>query len=125
MATAQKRYPDDVMRPGILPGILGATAVLLGLWLFESEWFYAVRLAASILAAIMIVFCIQGRRPTYYVYAALLAVIVIIWNPVIDVTTGLTTGLPSLGSAWMFIEIVAAAVLLWAGITIKVPTTKK
>jgi hypothetical protein len=113
------------MRPGILPGILAAIAVLLGLWLFESDWFYAVRLAASILAAIMIVFCIQGRRPTYFVSAALLAVIVTIWNPVIDLTTGLTTGSPTLGSAWMFIEIVAAAIMLWAGFTIKVSTAKK
>jgi len=125
VTSTHKRYPEDVMRPGILPGILGAIAVLLGLWLFESDWFYAVRLAASILAAIMIVFCIQGRRPTYFVSAALLAVIVTIWNPVIDLTTGLTTGSPTLGSAWMFIEIVAAAIMLWAGFTIKVSTAKK
>ncbi len=118
MTTAQKRYPDAVMRPGILPGILGATGILLGLWLVGTEWVFAVRLAGSILAAIMLVFCIQARKTSYIAFGILLAAIVVVWNPVIDLITPLTV----LGQGWLFMEIFAAAVMLWAGFLIKVPT---
>jgi len=116
VTTAQKRYPDDVMRPGILPGILGAVSVLLGLWLVGTEWVFAVRLAASILAAIMVVFCIQARRRKFIAQGVLLGVIVVIWNPVIDLITPFTV----LGQGWLFIELLAAAIMLWAGSSIKV-----
>jgi len=116
VATPDKRYPDAVMRPGILPGILGAGAILLGLWLVGTEWVFAVRLAGSILAAIMLVFCIQARKTSYITFGILLAAIVVVWNPVIDLITPLTV----LGQGWLFIEIFAAAVMVWAGFLIKV-----
>jgi hypothetical protein len=118
MATPDKRYPDAVMRPAILPGILGATGILLGLWLVGTEWVFAVRLAGSILSAIMLVFCIQARKTSYIAFEILLAAIVVVWNPVFDLITPLAV----LGQGWLFFEIFAAAVMLWAGFLIKIPT---
>ena len=85
MASVEKRYPDAVMRPGILPGILGSVAILLGLWLVGTEWEFAVRLAASILAAIVVVFCVQARQRKYIVPGILVGIIVVTWNPVCPV----------------------------------------
>jgi hypothetical protein len=116
MASVEKRYPDAVIRPGIFPGILGATAILLGLWLVGSEWEFAVRLAASIMAAILVVFCIQARQKKYIPHGVLLGIIVVTWNPVINLITPLT----ALGQGWLFIEILAAAITLWTGFLIKV-----
>ena len=118
MARTESRYPEETMRPGIVPGVLGAIAVLLGLWLFDTEWFYAVRIATAIFAAILVVMCFQARKPATFVAAALLVVIVIIWNPVVDVT-GVFRGVAS--QVWMFVELAAAAVMLWSGIVIRVP----
>ena len=116
MASAEKRYPDAVMRPGIFPGILGAVAILLGLWLVGTEWEFAVRLAASIMGAIVVVFCVQARQRRYIASGVLVGIIVVTWNPVINLITPLT----SLGQGWLFIEILAAAILLWSGFSIKV-----
>lgn len=121
MSRTNQRYPEETMRPGIVPGVLGTVAVLVGLWLFDTEWFFAVRVAASILAAILVVMCIQGRRPVTVVFAVMLAIVVVIWNPVIDLTV-VFRGTAS--QVWMFVELAAAAVMLWAGIVIRVPLTK-
>jgi hypothetical protein len=120
MATSEKRYPDEVMRPGILPGVLGAVAILLGVWLVGTEWEFAVRLAASILAAILVVFCLQARHRKFIANILLLAAIVVIWNPVID----LITPFKALGQGWLFIELLAAAIMLWSGFSVKVAARK-
>lgn len=116
MASVEKRYPDAVMRPGIFPGILGSVAILLGLWLVGTEWEFAVRLGASIMAAIVVVFCVQARQRKYIVTGVLVGIIVVTWNPVINLITPLT----ALGQGWLFIEILAAAILLWSGFSIRV-----
>lgn len=121
MSSNNQRYPQEMMRPGIVPGVLGTIAVLAGLWLFDTEWFFAVRVAVAILAAILVVMCFQGRRPLTMVFAVLLAVIVVIWNPVVDLT-GVFRGAAS--QVWMFVELAAAATVLWAGMVIRVPLTK-
>ena len=109
------------MRPGILPGVLGAIGVLLGLWLFDTEWFFAIRVGVAIFAAILVVMCFQARRPSTFVAAALLALIVVIWNPVVDLTDVFRSGA---SQVWMFVELVAAAVMLWSGVIIRVPLNR-
>jgi hypothetical protein len=46
----------------------------------------------------------------------LVGIIVVTWNPVFNLITPLT----ALGQGWLFIEILAAAILLWSGFSIKV-----
>lgn len=116
--------PDQVeyFRPGLLPGVLGSLAVLSGLFAFKSDWFITVQFAVSILAAIMIAFAIQGRnvRPKVtFIFVPLLAVVVIVWNPIVNLTTDFT------GQAWMLSEVVAAVVVFFAGMMIQVVAPKR
>lgn len=116
--------PDQVeyFRPGMLPGILGSLAVLSGLFAFSSDWFITVQFAVSILSAILIAFAIQGRevRPRVtFIFAPLLAVVVIVWNPIVNLTTGFT------GQVWMLGEVAAAVVVFFAGMMIKVVAPKR
>jgi bacteriorhodopsin len=116
--------PDQVeyFRPGLLPGILGSLAVLTGLFAFKSEWFITVQFAVSILSAIMIAFALQGRtvRPRVtFIFTPLLAVVVIVWNPIVNLTTNFT------GQAWMLSEVAAAIVVFFAGMLIKTVAPKR
>lgn len=116
--------PDQVeyFRPGLLPGVLGSLAVLSGLFAFKSDWFITVQFAVSILAAIMIAFAIQGRnvRPKVtFIFVPLLAVVVIVWNPIVNLTTDFT------GQAWMLSEVAAAVVVFFAGMMIQVVAPKR
>jgi uncharacterized membrane protein YoaK (UPF0700 family) len=116
--------PDQVeyFRPGLLPGILGSLAVLAGLFAFKSEWFITVQFAVSILSAIMIAFALQGRtvRPRVtFIFTPLLALVVIVWNPIVNLTTNFT------GQAWMPSEVAAAIVVFFAGMLIKTVAPKR
>ena len=116
--------PNDIeyMRPGILPGMLGSLAVLAGLFAFKSDWFITVQFAVSILAAIMIAFAFQGRtvRPRVtFVFIPLLAVVVIVWNPIVNLTANFT------GQIWMLAEVAAAVVVFFTGLLIKTVAPKR
>jgi hypothetical protein len=92
--------------------------------LFETEWFITIRFAVSILAAIMVVFTVQGRelaRPKWltWVMAPLLVAVVVLYNPINDLTVGLS------GQAWALTEVAAAAVVCAIGLLIRTPLPAK
>lgn len=109
------------MRPGIVPALLCSIAILLGLWLFDTEWFFAVRLVVAILAAILVVMCFQARKPLNIGFAVFFIAVVILWNPLVDLTAGFRSLPPAV---WLMTEVVIAAATLWGGIVIRVPLPK-
>ncbi|GAB2526480.1 DUF6804 family protein [Paramicrobacterium agarici] len=69
---------SQMIRPSLLPAVLGAMALLAGLALITTDLFLYVRFAASILSLIMIVMTIQTKK--WYWGLPLLA-IAVMWNP--------------------------------------------
>ncbi len=105
----------EFMRPAVLPGLLCAAAILVGLFVGASDWFITVRFAVSILAAIMVVFAIQGRTFKTYVFVPFLLAIVVLWNPLVSLTTGFA------GQWWLLTQVAASALTFAAGIVMKTP----
>ena len=112
----------EFMRVGIVPGILIAAAILGGAVLHDSDWFITIRFAVSILTAILIVFLVQGRsmhRKRWmwltWVLIPVLGAIVVVWNPINDLTAGWQ------GQTWLLVQVWAAAVAAFAGIYAKTP----
>ena len=105
----------EFIRPAVLPGLLCAAAILVGLFVGASDWFITVRFAVSILAAIMVVFAIQGRTFKTYVFVPFLLVIVVVWNPLVPLTTGFA------GQWWLLTQVGASALAFAAGIVMKTP----
>jgi hypothetical protein len=105
-------YPTSrgFTRPALIPGILLAIAMILGVVLETGGYALIVRYAASILALIMLVFAYQAR--SYWAYLPL-AAIAVVWNPIWHVT------LPDLAAlvAYALTAIIGVA----AGILTKVP----
>lgn len=123
MKPSRPRPDQDVeIRPGILPGILGALATLSGLFLFTTDWFITVQFAVSILAAIMIAFAFQGRSGKSYAFIPFLALIVIAWNPIVNFTSTISTALGSQG--WLLLQVAASIVIFVAGVMIKTVAPK-
>ena len=128
MKQPSRPRPDQIeyIRPGILPGLLGALAVLSGLFLYSTDWFITIEFAVSILAAIMVAFSLQGRlvRPVVtYVFVPLLVAIVVIWNPIVNFSTTVATALTPQG--WMLAEVAAAVVVFLAGVLTKTVAPKR
>lgn len=104
--------PARLIRPVLLPSILGAVAVMAGLFLIGvgPDAYVPIRYVVSILALIVAVMAAQhGRWP----WALPLAVIAVVWNPVFVV--------PLAGLAWSASHILAAAVFLATGLLLRVP----
>jgi hypothetical protein len=128
MKQPSRPRPDQIeyMRPGILPGLLGALAVLSGLFLYSTDWFITIEFAVSILSAIMVAFSLQGRlvRPVItYVFVPLLIAIVVIWNPIVNFSTTVATALTPQG--WMLTEVAAAVIVFLAGVLTKTIAPKR
>ena len=64
-----------LMRPAFLPGILGAAVAFAGTGLVGSDVHLVIRFAVSILALIMAVYAVQGRRWFWVLPLAALAVV--------------------------------------------------
>jgi hypothetical protein len=110
----------EIIRPGVLPGILGSLSIVAGLFLFGSDWFITIQFAVSILAAIVATFAIQGRnvRPVIsWIATVFLAAVVVVWNPIVNLTAQISAMLGAQG--WMLAEIAGAAIVFTAGILIK------
>jgi hypothetical protein len=101
-------------RPALAPGVLGAMALLVGLALLDSDAYLYVRFAVSVLALICCVFA--GRAQQLW-WLALLAPIVLIWNPVWPLELH--------GQWWVAGQFVAALAFIVVGILIKVPAEEE
>ncbi|HEY0249762.1 MAG TPA: hypothetical protein VGC45_16035 [Gryllotalpicola sp.] len=104
--------PSNAPQPARLalaPGFLGAIVVMAGLALAGSKSYIWIEYPTAILAAITGWFAIQARQ---WWIVALLAAILIVWNPVFP--------LPLSTIAIQGLSIVAAASFVAAGVLIKV-----
>ncbi|MFC8734037.1 DUF6804 family protein [Luteimicrobium sp. NPDC057192] len=108
------RYGDDgTLRSAFVPGVLGGIAALVGTAFAESSsGFTVVRYVVAILALIMIVFAVQAKA---FVWVVPLAAIAVLWNPVVDFDFH--------GTWWGVVQVLAAVVLVLAGVRIKVPAS--
>ena len=105
------RKPDPgVRRLALIPGILAALALLIGLTTLDEGAFVVVRYIAAIFAAIVLVFAVQAKQ---WWWVPLLAAIAVLWQPVWVI--------PIDGPVWQVLQYVAALVFLLAGWLIKVP----
>ena len=103
--------PDPgTRRLALLPGIIGALALLIGAVTLDEGPFEVVRYIVAIFALIVAVFAFQAKQ---WWWLPLLAVIAVAWNPVWVV--------PVPAPWWQGAQYVAALVFLLAGWFIKVP----
>lgn len=130
------RYGSDLIRPGLLPGLLGSGACVSGLWASGTDWMITVLFAVSILSAILAFFCIQAvrvapapatrnrpaerdRRPLAAVFAVLLLVIVIVYNPIWPFVITAT------GTGWQLAQVASGAVIFAAGVLVRTLAPKQ
>ena len=103
--------PDPgVRRLALIPGLIAAVALLIGVTALDDGPFIVVRYIAAIFAAIVAVFAFQAKQ---WWWLPLFAAIAVAWNPIWP--------LPLEGPGWQGAQYVAAAVFLLAGWFIKVP----
>ena len=108
----------EVIRPGIVPGILGSAAALVGLFI-AIEWFITIQFIVAILAAIMAVFAIQSKGWRMFVFVPLFVVIVVVYNPIFPLTQGWS------GQAWQVGQVATGAVFFLAAFLLKTPLPKR
>lgn len=115
------RYGSDLIRPGLLPGLLGSAACLAGLWASGTDWMITVLFAVSILGAIVLFFCAQAlrvARALSLTFMVLLAVIVVVYNPIAPLV------LTATGTAWQLVQVASGATLFAAGVLVRTPAPK-
>lgn len=110
MSSARKTQQPGELRPALLPGLLGAIATVIAIFLLGSDLYFAVRFIISILACIIAVFAVQGRA---WWWLPVLVAIVVLWNPVVPFEFQ--------GPLWSAAHILAAGALLAVGLFLKVP----
>lgn len=103
--------PDPgVRRLALIPGIIAALALLVGVTTLDEGPFIVVRYIAAIFAAIVLVFAVQAKQWWWLPFFAAIAVL---WQPVFPLVLE--------GPLWQGLQYVAALVFLLAGWFIKVP----
>lgn len=107
------RYGDKnpgLRRLALIPGIIAALALLIGVTTLDEGPFVVVRYIAAIFAAIVAVFAYQAKQWWWLPFFAAIAVL---WQPVWVI--------PIEGTVWQALQYVAAIVFLVAGWLIRVP----
>ncbi len=100
----------DFTRPALAPGLLGAIVLVVGLALLDIDAFTIIRYVVSILALIICVFAVQGKKWWWLIG---LVPIAVLWNPILVIELH--------GQGWVSAQFIAAMVFIAAGIFIKVP----
>ncbi|MCU1443792.1 MAG: hypothetical protein JWQ59_1942 [Cryobacterium sp.] len=98
-----------LIRPGLLPAILAAIALVVGIFLVGADAYLVVQFAVSILALIIAVYAVQGRK---WRWLAPLMVVAVLWNPVLPLPFG--------GTLWLVAHVLAAAAVLAVGLFLRV-----
>lgn len=101
-------------RSALAPAILAAIALVVGLWLLESDAYLIVRFVVAILAAITSIFVVQSRQ---WWWLAVTVPVVVVWNPVIVLDWG--------GQLWVASHYAAALLLVIVGVRTRVPESSK
>ncbi|MFJ3382915.1 MULTISPECIES: DUF6804 family protein [unclassified Curtobacterium] len=99
-------------RPALAPSLLAAIVLLACIAFLDASAFVFVRWGITVLALIVLVFCIRGRS---WWTAVLMAAVAVCWNPLVTV--------PIPGQVWAALQVVAAALFIVVGIVVKVPRT--
>jgi hypothetical protein len=100
----------DYTRPALAPSLLAAVVLLACVAFIDSSAFVFARWGVTVLALIVLVFAIRGRA---WWAAVVTAAVAVCWNPVLT--------LPLPGQLWAGLQLVAAALFIVVGITVKVP----
>lgn len=95
-------------RTALLPGIIGAVALLAGVFVNTDDGYTLIRYIAAIFALIVLVFAVKARA---WLWVPLLAAIAVIWNPVWPITLQ--------DDLWFGLQYAAALVFLLAGVFVK------
>jgi uncharacterized membrane protein len=101
---------SDFQRNALAPGLLAAVALLVGIPLLEGDFSLVIRFIVAILALIVGWFALQAGQ---WWWAPVMAVIAIAWNPIYPLAFD--------GIWWVVAHVVAAALFIAAGATIKSP----
>jgi hypothetical protein len=109
-AGGDRRDLPDYTRPALAPSLLAAVVLLACVAFLDSSAFVFARWGVTVLALIVLVFAIRGR---VWWAAVLTAAVAVSWNPVVV--------LPIPGQLWAALQLVAAALFIVVGITVKVP----
>lgn len=120
MATKKPAQPEFI-RPGIVPGIAGVTAMFIGMATYESDWYITVLFAICILAAILAVFSFQSIDSLKWLFLPLFGIIAVYWNPVFRLNEGWNSG----GQTWLLLQVAAAAVFFLGGLMLKTPVSDR
>lgn len=110
-STSSRYGGDRPLRAAFLPGVLAAVALVVGLGLLGTSGFTVIRYVVSILAIVMIVLALQADGPRSRWWVVPLAVVAVVWNPVVPIGGGRTAW-------WWVVQLVAAVVMLAAGVRI-------
>ncbi|MBY0175816.1 DUF6804 family protein [Curtobacterium herbarum] len=109
-AARDRQALPDFTRPALAPSLLAAVVLLACVAFLDSSAFVFARWGVTVLALIVLVFAIRGR---VWWAAVLTAAVAVCWNPVVV--------LPIPGQLWAALQLVAAALFIVVGITVKVP----
>jgi len=109
-AARDRQALPDFTRPALAPSLLAAVVLLACVAFLDSSAFVFARWGVTVLALIVLVFAVRGR---VWWAAVLTAAVAVCWNPVVVV--------PIPGQLWAALQLVAAALFIVVGITVKVP----
>lgn len=108
--TSKKSTRPEYSRAALVPGLLGATSLMIGLPLLDSEWFTVILFITAIMALILCVYAIQAKA---YLWLLGLAPMAIVWNPILPFDLD--------GQGWLFLQLFGALVFAFSAFLIKVP----
>ncbi|MGX5681219.1 DUF6804 family protein [Schumannella luteola] len=108
-------YPSPARRTALIPALLAAVALLVGVALIDGGGFTVIRYIVSIFALIVAVFAWQAK---HWWWLIPLVPIAILWNPVFPIELGLP-------DVWLGLQYGAALVFIAAGILIKAVPAEK
>lgn len=102
-------YPTTRRRLALVPAIIAAIALLIGVALIDGDGFTVIRYIVSIFALIVAWFAWQAR---HWWWSPLLVAIAVLWNPVFPIDLGL----PDL---WLGLQYGAALVFILSGLLVR------
>lgn len=108
-------YPSPARRTALIPALLAAVALLIGVAIIDSDGFLVIRYIVSIFALIVAVFAWQAR---HWWWLVALVPIAVLWNPVFPIEIGF-------GDLWLGLQYAAALVFIASGALIKAVPEEK
>jgi hypothetical protein len=108
--TRPKPRTPELIRPGFPPGLLGAIVLIAGLAVIGGELFVYVQYATCILASIMAVFAVQGRK---WLWLLPLLAVAVVWNPIWPLQLA--------DDLWSSLHLLGCAAFIGVGVFMRTP----